>query len=145
MYLKILFVNYSRVGDGRAGGGVCVASKDRHPQLVFCTTHTQGAYNISKQCQNRGMFMFLRILLEFLRNFMRHTVKATAFISSFHTCHDNFNSKLISFKLVDSPWLQCLIAELRFEQSAHYVLWECDLSQYEYYTMLDNLFVSLGT
>lgn len=57
MYLKILFVNYSRVGDGRAGGGVCVASKDRHPQLLFCTTHTQGAYNISKQCQNRGMFM----------------------------------------------------------------------------------------
>lgn len=65
-------------------------------------------------------------------------------VAQFLTGHGNFRSKLYSFKLVPSPLCNCSNSVNEFEQTAHHILWECELWRQERNTMLNSLEVTSG-
>lgn len=66
-------------------------------------------------------------------------------VSQFLTGHGNFKSKLFSFKLVSTPFCDCSMNDIKYEQTAHHILWECDLWKHERMTMLNSLTCKSGT
>lgn len=65
-------------------------------------------------------------------------------VAQFLTGHGNFKSKLHSFTLVPSPYCECSSGDSLFEQSAHHILWECELWQHERGLMLDSISCNSG-
>lgn len=59
--------------------------------------------------------------------------------SQFLTGHGNFKHKLHEFKLVPSPFCECSTDDVSHEQSAHHILWECDLWKHERDIMLNSI------
>lgn len=65
-------------------------------------------------------------------------------VSQFLTGHGNFKSKLHSFTLVPSPLCECSTPDHPYDQTAHHILWECEVWVNERNTMLDSLNVISG-
>ena len=65
-------------------------------------------------------------------------------VAQFLTGHGNFKSKLFSFKPVASPFCQCSTLDCKYEQSAHHILWECNLWQNERNIILETVQASSG-
>lgn len=63
-------------------------------------------------------------------------------VAQFLTGHGNFRSKLFSFKLVESPFCTCSTSE--HEQTAHHIIWECNLWHNERNVMLNSLQLTSG-
>lgn len=65
-------------------------------------------------------------------------------VAQFLTGHGNFKSKLYQFKLVDSPLCPCSTLNAEYEQSAHHILWECNLWHVDREVMFNSLEVTSG-
>lgn len=65
-------------------------------------------------------------------------------VAQFLSGHGNFKSKLHSFTLVPSPYCECSSSDNLYEQTAHHILWECDLWQHERHLMLDSIYCNSG-
>lgn len=60
-------------------------------------------------------------------------------VAQFLTGHGNFKAKLYGFKLVPSPLCECSSEGSPQEQTAHHILWECDLWHEERTDLLNSI------
>lgn len=92
--------------------------------IVYEELLTEWQERKDSSSKGRHLYLFFPCIRERLEKVW---LEVDHFVAQFLTGHGNFKSKLFSFKFVPSPLCQCSTSDHEYEQSAHHILWECDL------------------